>query len=170
MQETTSSLAIVEPSASKQSALLRVDEPNLNSECPEDCTQTGGFSIKHLPFELRCLIYADYLATNPSIPITSLNAALPLHQTHSIYSSSPYFQGAEVPSSFYHAHQTFTFTSGITMRQFSELFDRQREVKRIRIICKLMRMMISSIPEQSALTPQTHSEFPSGQGIPRIST
>jgi hypothetical protein len=92
------------------------------------------FSISKLPLELRQTIYALYLTSLPSLPITPSNASHPLlHNSTSLSLSSPFFI-SDLPPSLFYQNTIFSFSSGEVMKLFSSQFSRQERVRKIKIM------------------------------------
>jgi hypothetical protein len=84
--------------------------------CTAPLLQT--FSISKLPPELRQQIYALYLTSLPSLPITTSNASHSFYASTPLSLSSPFFISDLPPSLFYY-NTTFSFSSGDIIRLFS---------------------------------------------------
>jgi hypothetical protein len=125
----------------EMSPILISDPPAISASATENATSQNRlsdipgirFPIANLPYEIRQLIYVQYLTTLPALSITKDNALLALHTIHPLALAFP-FLTHEISPGLFHQNVTFLFSFGEDMKAFASLYSRPKDVRKVRIL------------------------------------
>jgi hypothetical protein len=125
----------------EMSPILISDPPAISASATENATSQNRlsdipgirFPIANLPYEIRQLIYVQYLTTLPALSITKDNALLALHTIYPLALAFPFLTHEISPALFYQ-NATFSFSFGEDMKAFASLYSRPKDVRKVRIL------------------------------------